>query len=222
MNQKINRNEAVVYNWKIPNRLLNDEIGIIESAFDSILISIERSIKRITSFTVCIEKSEEPKIISFSDLPNSTKLQFLSWSASLERKEEKFAMLWDASSISPLLYGVLGGSLANAIHRIDRKETEITDIEIGILFDLIIECFLKPIFNGFSSYHQEFKPRIDAIEPESHESLQLFPKNEICLVFPLIIKWKEDSNDFFTSQSMFIFSQSFLRQYQWRLSYGKI
>ncbi|EKJ85962.1 hypothetical protein CLV96_3846 [Leptospira meyeri] len=222
MHQNTNQLGPIVYNWKKPLRLLREEIEIIKSAFDAILVAMERNMQRVTSFPVSIEMSEPPKILTFGDLPDSTKLQFLFWSARLERKEETFAMLWDETSITPLLYGVLGGSLANAKHRINRKENQITNIEIGILFDLIMDCFMKPIINGFSMYHPNLKPRIDTIEPETRESLQLFPENEICMIFPLVIKWKVGSSDLFLGHCIFIFSQTFLRKFHWRGGNGKI
>lgn len=223
MKQILNQNIPISYNWKFPIRLLDQEISIIENEISEIFMEIERMVRFTTSFDVNIEKVENTQTLNaFDSMPDDTKLQFLAWLARLDQDAGKFALLWDERTIFPFLYGVLGGDLANAKSRSENKTSELTDIEIGILFDLILSCFLKPLRGGFRKYWNEFYPRIDQIEFDRKGSLDLFPANELCLFIPFKMKWISDSKILFESQCVFIFSQTFLRKFKWRSSYGKI
>lgn len=207
--------EPVPYNWLSPIRLLDEEIVIISKVMNQLVRELETYMPYHITFKVTITM-EEAKLISYCEFAQKINSTQSGWLGRLDDKSGKFAMLWDENTIAPLLYGVSGGSITGAIRRTQRKQREITDIEMSILADYIIRCFISPIRFVFSNYDSNFNPRLDTLEYQYRAMQMIFSDSERSLVFTMKFIWRDETEECIESKCYMIFSQEFLRNFNWR------
>lgn len=172
---------------------------------------IGSQLQMVTSFRV----DTLPGMIEWKSAESIDPLLFknsLFWYARIEGEPIKFAMVWDNKTFVPILYGILGGKLSNTKQRL-KKETDIlTDIEISLLYDPIVQCFLNPIRIVFQAQNPEIRISLDEIQDRSNGFSDILVQQEQYLLVPLRILWEDHSKHQVESLCRWIFPLSFLRK----------
>ncbi len=203
------------YNWEYPVRLLNDERLIIDRAMKEIALLMELFIPIHVTFKTTISL-EESRLIPYQEFYGTLASHQSGWSARLQDRPGKFSFVWDETTLSSILYGILGGSLEGASKRSKLNKREISDIEIGVIENYIYRCFMAEIRSVFSEYLEDFLPRVDNIQYDWKDLRTIYPDHELCLIYPINLVWNDDSDVKIDSKCYLVFSQTMLRNFQWR------
>lgn len=203
----------------MPIRILDEEIAVIEEVFCRVNQDIKTAFSYWTSFS-SESRIQQSEIRLFGDLEKDLSDKMF-WTGRINDTTSRFAMFWDESTIAPILYGVLGGDIEGVRKRILSSRKELTNIELGILFDPILQCFINPINNQFSNFNPGNHLLLDQMSFRLNDASGLFHGNEFCYVKTFHYFWISGQNESIASKCHFVLPQTFIRKYNWRSKNAK-